>query len=96
MNNEHSTTFKIRYSVIKQLLFISKINFIKTENESLKKLVKDGFVHIKEGGFPKKIIKEILDKNHKKIKSINVNCINESLELDKIDKKTKFSYVLMI
>ena len=50
---------KTRYSIIKQLLFISKINFIKTKNENLKKLVKDGFIHIKEG-FPKKIIKEIL------------------------------------
>ena len=81
---------KTRYSVIKQFLFISKINFIKTENESLKKLVNDGFVHIK-GGFPKKIIKEILDKNHDRIKSINVNCINESLELDKTDKNKIFS-----
>ncbi len=80
---------KTRYSIIKQLLFISKINFIKTKNENLKKLVKDGFIHIKEG-FPKEIIKEILDKNHKKIKNIDVNCINESIELDDIDKTKIF------
>ena len=81
---------KTRYSVFKQFLFISKINFIKTENENLKKLVNDGFVHIKSG-FPKKNIKEILDKNHDRIKSLDVNCINESLELDTTDKNNIFS-----
>ena len=68
---------KTRYSIIKQFLFISKINLMKTKNENLKKLLDDGFVHIKNG-FPKEIIKEILDRNHDRINNININSIGSA------------------
>ena len=39
--------YKTRYSIIKQIFFVSKINSLKTKNENVKRLVNDGFLHLK-------------------------------------------------
>lgn len=78
--------YRMRYLILKQLLFCIKINLKITKNESVKNLINDGYVHLKNY-FPRDVVSEFT--NAKKLKN-NENCISESLSLSPEEKERIF------